>query len=68
MNYFVVQIQVRHMRQELKEYGLLWHRPERLPYWHPEVAGDLKSFEEVDQSKPITDLLCIEKEIEQLSS
>ena len=54
------------MRQELREYGLLWKRPDKIPFWDPKKSGDLIDFHEtvnVDKSKPAVQYLNIEKEI-----
>lgn len=51
------------MRLELSEYGIIWRKPEKVPVWKPEKAGDLVPFEDIDVRKPVRDLLPVADEI-----
>jgi len=59
-------VQKRHMamRLELTEHGIVWRRPEYVPSWKPEKSGDLKTFKDVDKSRPIRSLLCVKDALE----
>jgi len=62
----MVYVQKRHMamRLELTEHGIVWRRPEYIPSWKPEKSGDLEAIKKVDESRPISSLLCVKDALE----
>ncbi|KAK7060660.1 putative universal ribosomal protein uS15 [Halocaridina rubra] len=41
------------MRQELREHGIIWRRPEYIPSWKPSKSGDMEALPKANLSRPI---------------
>lgn len=45
-------VQTRGLRDDLKVRGIEWREPKRHRTFHPEISGDLQSFNAPDPSRP----------------